>query len=77
MTTPSYTPDTHSPSDRADRLLAMTKRLITLVTAEIEALKAKRLDGASADWDEKERLGTRLAARGRSHQGQSVGAGWR
>ena len=56
MTNPSYTPDAYSPFDRADNLLAMTKRLITLVTAEIEALKAKRLDGASADWDEKERL---------------------
>lgn len=45
-----------SSTERADQLLAMTKRLVTLVTAEIEALKAKRLDGASADWDEKERL---------------------
>ncbi len=42
--------------ERADQLLAMTRRLIALVTAEIEALKAKRLNGASADWDEKERL---------------------
>jgi hypothetical protein len=42
--------------ERADQLLAMTQRLIALVGAEIEALKTKRLDGASADWDEKERL---------------------
>src|SRR5690606_2953179 len=42
--------------DRAEQLLAMTQRLISLVTSEIEALKAKRLNGASADWDEKERL---------------------
>jgi hypothetical protein len=42
--------------ERADQLLAMTRRLIALVTAEIEALKSRRLDGASADWDEKERL---------------------
>lgn len=42
--------------ERADQLLAMTQRLITLVTAEIEALKARRLDGASAGWEEKERL---------------------
>lgn len=50
------TPASQSPQDRADQLLAMTKRLITLVTAEIEALDARKLDGASADWDEKERL---------------------
>jgi hypothetical protein len=42
--------------ERADQLLAMTQRLIALVTAEIAALKTRRLDGASADWDEKERL---------------------
>ena len=56
MTLPNQTPAGPSADDRADQLLAMTKRLIALVTAEIEALKAKRLDGASADWDEKERL---------------------
>lgn len=56
MSITSPTPDTASPADRADQLLAMTKRLITLVTAEIDAMKTKRLDGASADWDEKERL---------------------
>jgi hypothetical protein len=56
MTNPSHAPDANSPSERADQLLAMTKRLIALVTAEIDALKAKRLDGASANWDEKERL---------------------
>ena len=49
-------PPSQSPQDRADQLLAMTKRLIALVTAEIDALDARKLDGASADWDEKERL---------------------
>jgi hypothetical protein len=42
--------------DRAEQLLAMTQRLIALVSAEIDAIGAKRLDGGSADWDEKERL---------------------
>jgi len=42
--------------DRADQLLAMTRRLHALVSGEIEALKERRLDGASADWEEKERL---------------------
>ena len=49
-------PNAISPNDRADQLLAMTKRLVALVTAEIAALNARKLDGASADWDEKERL---------------------
>lgn len=43
-------------ADRAEQLLAMTQRLDTLVLLEIEAIKARRLDGGSADWDEKERL---------------------
>jgi hypothetical protein len=47
---------TQTPQDRADQLLAMTRRLIALVAAEIAALDARKLDGASADWDEKERL---------------------
>jgi hypothetical protein len=42
--------------DRADQLLVMTQRLDGLVSAEIEAIKARRLDGGSADWDEKERI---------------------
>ena len=42
--------------DRAEQLDVMTRRLIGLVTAEIEALKAHRLSQANADWDEKERL---------------------
>lgn len=42
--------------ERADQLLAMTERLHVLVTAEIEALNARKLDGASADFAEKERL---------------------
>lgn len=46
----------YDPADRADQLLAMSRRLIDLVRAEIEALKARRLDGAGRDWDEKERL---------------------
>ncbi len=44
------------PSERAEQLLAMTQRLTALVASEIDALKARRLDGGSADWDEKERL---------------------
>ncbi|HEX5008332.1 MAG TPA: flagellar basal-body protein FlbY [Hyphomonadaceae bacterium] len=43
-------------TDRADQLLAMTRRLDVLVSAEVEAINARRLDGGSADWDEKERL---------------------
>lgn len=42
--------------ERCDQLLAMTDRLHTLVMSEIEALNARRLDGASADFAEKERL---------------------
>jgi len=56
MTPPNLSSNASSASERADQLLAMTRRLITLVKAEIEALNARRLDGASADWDEKERL---------------------
>ena len=43
-------------ADRAEQLLAMTRRLDALVSAEIDAIKARRLDGGSAGWDEKERL---------------------
>jgi hypothetical protein len=56
MTPNTQSSDFNSPVERADQLLAMTKRLISLVSAEVEALKSKRLDGASNDWDEKERL---------------------
>jgi hypothetical protein len=42
--------------ERADQLLAMTQRLCTLVDNEIQALKMRSLDGASADFEEKERL---------------------
>lgn len=42
--------------ERAEQLDVMTRRLIGLVGAEIEALKAHRLSQANADWDEKERL---------------------
>jgi hypothetical protein len=34
----------------------MTRRLNALVCAEIDAIAAKRLDGGSVGWDEKERL---------------------
>lgn len=50
------TPPIQTPQDRADQLLAMTRRLTALVNAEIAALDARKLDGGSADWDEKERL---------------------
>jgi hypothetical protein len=47
----------HSPgADRADQMIAICQRLVTLVSAEVEALKARKLDGATIDWDEKERL---------------------
>lgn len=52
----SQTAPNPSGHERADQLLAMTRRLALLVNAEIEALDSRRLDGASADWDEKERL---------------------
>ena len=57
----------------------MTTRLVALVSAEIDAIKARRLDGASADWDEKERLAHAWRLEVRIHQGQSLGAGgaWR
>jgi hypothetical protein len=56
MMSPTQTPPSQTPQDRADQLLAMTKRLTALVNAEIAALNARKLDGGSADWDEKERL---------------------
>jgi hypothetical protein len=49
-------PHRQDPVDRADQLLAMTRRLVQLIGEEIAALKARRLDGAGRDWDEKERL---------------------
>jgi hypothetical protein len=42
--------------DRAEQLLAMSRRLVDLIRTEIAALRARRLDGAGRDWDEKERL---------------------
>lgn len=42
--------------ERATQLLAMTQRLVALVAAEIEVVKARKLSSLSADWDEKERL---------------------
>ena len=47
------TPDS---TERATQLLAMTQRLVALVAAEIEVVKARKLSSLSADWDEKERL---------------------
>ncbi len=46
----------HNPRERAEQLLAMTTRLVALIGEEIEAVKARRLNSGSADWDEKERL---------------------
>ena len=43
-------------TDRAIQLLAMTQRLVGLVAAEIEAMRSHKLQGHSAEWDEKERL---------------------
>jgi hypothetical protein len=42
--------------DRAEQLLAMTVRLTGLLDEEIAAVKARKLDSSSANWDEKERL---------------------
>lgn len=46
----------HDATDRAEQLLAMTQRLVSLLEAEIVAVKARTLTSTSADWDEKERL---------------------
>ncbi|MEQ1608635.1 MAG: flagellar basal-body protein FlbY [Hyphomonadaceae bacterium] len=43
-------------TERATHLLAMTQRLVALVAAEIEVVKARKLNSLSADWNEKERL---------------------
>lgn len=45
-----------SPAERADQMIAMSERLVVLVTAEIEAVNRRQLNGANANWDEKERL---------------------
>ncbi len=42
--------------DRAEQLETMTHRLIGMVSAEAEALRAHRLSAANQGWDEKERL---------------------
>lgn len=47
---------TSDSTDRATQLLAMTQRLVGLVAAEIEAMRSHKLQGPSAEWDEKERL---------------------
>lgn len=46
----------HDGADRADQLIAITERLSTLVTQEIEAHKENRLNASSQDWAEKEKL---------------------
>ena len=42
--------------ERAEQLLAMTQRLVSLLDEEVAALKARRLDASGAGWDEKEKL---------------------
>lgn len=48
--------DANFVDDRAEQLLAMTRRLVVLVDEEIEAVKARKLDASSVNWDEKEKL---------------------
>lgn len=48
--------DADNPNERAEQMTAMAGRISVLVDAEIEALKAGRLDGADANAQEKERL---------------------
>jgi hypothetical protein len=47
---------TNQIEERAEQLEAMTRRLIGMVGAEAEAMKARTLTSTSPDWDEKERL---------------------
>ena len=47
---------TSDSADRATQLLAMTQRLVSLVETEVEAVRTRKLQGPSAEWDEKERL---------------------
>ena len=42
----------HDANDRADQLLAMTERLVSLIREEIAAVKNRTLNGASAGWDD-------------------------
>lgn len=42
--------------ERAEQLQAMTRRLVGMVVAEADAVRAHRLSSANAGWDEKERL---------------------
>ncbi len=46
----------HDVNDRADQLIAMTRRLAALILDEIEAVRTRTLDAGTSDWDEKERL---------------------
>ncbi|MEZ5939255.1 MAG: hypothetical protein R3C52_13740 [Hyphomonadaceae bacterium] len=48
--------EARDPNDRADQLLAVATRLRELIQQEVEAMRARRLDGGGANWDEKERL---------------------
>jgi hypothetical protein len=46
----------HNVNDRADQLIAMTRRLAALILDEIEAVRTRTLNAGTSDWDEKERL---------------------
>lgn len=46
----------HDINDRIEQLVAVTERLSELMIAETAALKARKLDASSADWNEKEQL---------------------
>ena len=46
----------HDINDRLTQLIALTKRLTELMITETAALKARKLDASSTDWEEKERL---------------------
>ena len=46
----------HDINDRIEQLISVTERLSELMTAEIAALKARKLDASSTDWNEKEQL---------------------
>jgi hypothetical protein len=43
-------------TERADQLLALTRRIVEIVTEEVQALRDRRLQGSGATWEEKEKL---------------------
>jgi hypothetical protein len=43
-------------AERADQLLALTRRIVEIVGEEVQALRERRLEGTGVTWDEKERL---------------------